>query len=63
MLFFIHCLCKVRRQIKVHKVTFLAKIVFIFNTYNPINLKEKIYSTNKDYVWIHHYPPPLSLRG
>ena len=28
-----------------------------FNTYNTLNLKENIYSINKSYVWIHHYPP------
>ena len=30
-----------------------------FNTYNTLNLKEKILSINKAYVWIHHYPPYL----
>ena len=29
----------------------------IFYTYNTLNLKEKIYSINKAYVWIRHYPP------
>ena len=28
----------------------------IFNTNNTLNLKEKIYSIKKAYVWIHHYP-------
>ena len=28
----------------------------IFNTYNALNLKEKIYSINKAYIWKHHYP-------
>ena len=31
--------------------------MLIFNTYNTLNLKEKIYSINKAYVWIHRYPP------
>ena len=26
-----------------------------FNTYNTLNLKVKIYSIYKAYVWIHHY--------
>ena len=47
----------VRCQIKVHKVNFKAKIMFIFNTYDNLNPKENIYSINKAYVWIHHYPP------
>ena len=29
--------------------------MLIFNNYNTLNLKETIYSINKDYVWIHHY--------
>ena len=45
----------VRCQIKVHKVNFKAKIMLIFNTYDTLNLEEKIYSINKIYVWIHHY--------
>ena len=31
--------------------------MLIFNTFNTLNLKEKINSINKVYVWIHHYPP------
>ena len=29
--------------------------MLIFNTYNNLDLKETIYSSNKAYVWIHHY--------
>ena len=29
--------------------------MLIFNTYNTLNPKVKIYSINKAYVWIHHY--------
>ena len=29
--------------------------MLIFNTYNSLNLKETIYSSNKPYIWIHHY--------
>ena len=52
-------LSTVRCQIQVHKVNFKAKIMLIFNTYNTLNLKEKILSINKAYVWIHHYPTYL----
>ena len=31
--------------------------MLIFNTYNTLNLKEKINSINEAYKWIHHYPP------
>ena len=31
--------------------------MLIFNIYNTLNLKAKIYSINNAYVWIHHYPP------
>ena len=34
--------------------------MLILNTYKTLNLNEKIYSIysiNKVYVWIHHYPP------
>ena len=31
--------------------------MLIFNTYNTLILKEKIYSINNVDVWIHHYPP------
>ena len=31
--------------------------MLIFNTYNTLRLKEKIYSINEAYVRIHHHPP------
>ena len=31
--------------------------MLIFNTYNILNIKGKIYSIIKANVWIHHYPP------
>ena len=30
--------------------------MLIFNTYNTLNLNKRIYSINKAYVWIHHFP-------